>query len=341
MKFVDEARVFVAAGKGGDGAIAFLREKYRPFGGPAGGDGGRGGDVVFEVDEGLATLLDFKFNPRLVARDGEAGRGKHQYGHAGIDLVVRVPPGTMVLDEASGELIADLVMPGERAIVAHGGAGGKGNMHFATATRRAPRIATPGQPAGQRWIRIELRLVADAGLVGLPNAGKSTLLAAVSAAHPKIAPYPFTTLTPNLGRVQLADGSGFSLADIPGLIEGAHRGQGLGIRFLRHLARTRVLVYVLDLDANPEGDFLTVRGELAAFDPMLASRPALIALNKSDLVGERRVREIARALGAIAAKHGLESVFIISAEQRIGLQPLIAAIARLLGIGAIEAQCHS
>jgi GTP-binding protein len=341
MKFVDEARVFVATGKGGDGAIAFLREKYRPFGGPAGGDGGCGGDVIFEVDEGLATLLDFKFNPRLVAHDGEAGRGKHQYGRAGADLVVRVPPGTMVFDEASGEAIADLVMPGERAIVARGGAGGKGNMHFATATRRAPRIATPGGPAEQRWIRIELRLVADAGLVGLPNAGKSTLLAAVSAAHPKIAPYPFTTLTPNLGRVQLADGGGFSLADIPGLIEGAHRGQGLGIRFLRHLARTRVLVYVLDLDANPEGDYLTVRGELEAFDPMLAARPAIIALNKSDLVGEQLAQERASALGAVASQHGIGAIFVLSAERRIGLEPLIAAIARLLGLGSIEAQCHS
>ena len=171
MRFVDEARVFVAAGKGGDGAIAFLREKYRPFGGPAGGDGGRGGDVIFEVNEGLATLLDFKYNPRLVARDGEAGRGKQQYGHAGGDLVVRVPPGTLVFDEESGEMLADLVMPGARAIVAHGGMGGKGNMHFTTSTRRAPRIATPGGPAEQRWIKIELRLVADAGLVGLPNPG--------------------------------------------------------------------------------------------------------------------------------------------------------------------------
>jgi GTP-binding protein len=339
MKFVDEARVFVAAGKGGDGAIAFLREKYRPFGGPAGGDGGRGGDVIFEVDEGLATLLDFKYNPRMVARDGEAGRGKQQYGHAGGDLVARVPPGTMVFDEESGEMIADLVMPGARAIVAHGGIGGKGNMHFTTSTRRAPRIATPGAPAEQRWVKIELRLVADAGLVGLPNAGKSTLLAAVSAAHPKIAPYPFTTLTPNLGRVQLADGTGFSIADIPGLIEGAHLGHGLGIRFLRHLARTRVLIYVLDLSSDPEHDFRTVRSELAAFDPMLSSRPALIALNKLDLVGAARAEETARALASLAAEHAIDSVFVISAEQRIGLAPLLAAIARSLGPGAVEAQC--
>ena len=339
MKFVDEARVFVAAGKGGDGAIAFLREKYRPFGGPAGGDGGRGGNVIFEVNEGLATLLDFKYNPRLAARDGEPGRGKQQYGHAGDDLVVRVPPGTMVFDEESGEMIADLVMPGTRAIVAQGGMGGKGNMHFATSTRRAPRIATPGGPAEQRWIRIELRLVADAGLVGLPNAGKSTLLAAISAAHPKIAPYPFTTLTPNLGRVQLGDGSGFSVADIPGLIEGAHLGHGLGVRFLRHLARTRVLVYVLDLGADAERDFLTVRAELAAFDPMLSSRPALIVLNKLDLVGAERAQETAQAMARLATEQGIGSVLVMSAEQRVGLEPLIAAIERLLGLGGIEAQC--
>ena len=341
MKFVDEAKIFVGAGKGGDGAIAFLREKYRPFGGPAGGDGGRGGDVVFDVDEGLATLLDFKYNPRLIARDGEPGRGKQQYGRAGADLIVRVPPGTIVIDDESGEVIADLVMPGERAVVAHGGMGGRGNMHFASPTRRAPRIATPGTAGERRWVRIELRLVADAGLVGLPNAGKSTLLAAVSAARPKIAPYPFTTLTPNLGRVQLADGSGFSLADIPGLIEGAHRGHGLGIRFLRHLARTRVLVYVLDLSSDAERDFLTVHAELAAYDPALSSRPAVIALNKADLVEAKDAADCARAVAALASEHGGSAVFVLSAEQHAGLEPLIAAIAHRLGLGAAEAQCHS
>ncbi len=326
MRFIDEARVYVQAGKGGDGAIAFLREKFRPFGGPAGGDGGRGGNVIFEVDEGLATLLDFKYTPRLVARDGESGRGKQQYGHQGDDLVVRVPPGTIVFDEESGAPLADLVLPGERATIAHGGTGGKGNMHFASSTRRAPRIATPGTQGDQRWVRIELRLVAEAGLVGLPNVGKSTLLAALSAARPKIASYPFTTLTPNLGRVYVSAQEAFNVADIPGLIEGAHLGHGLGIRFLRHLKRTRVLVFVLDLSANPEDDFEIVRREVAAFDDEMLARPALIALNKLDLITADEAEAIARAM---RARTGL-ATFIISAQDRVGLEPLVTEIARQL-----------
>ncbi len=326
MRFIDEVRVYVQAGQGGDGAVAFLREKYRPFGGPAGGDGGRGGGVIFEVDEGLSTLLDFKYKPRLVAQDGEPGRGKQQYGHEGSDLIVRVPPGTMVFDEESGKLLADLVMPKERAIIAHGGTGGRGNMHFVSSTRRAPRIATPGVNGEHRWVRLELRLVAEAGLVGLPNAGKSTLLAALTAARPKIASYPFTTLTPNLGRVKISDDEAFSLADIPGLIEGAHAGHGLGIRFLRHLKRTRVLAYVLDLDSDPERDFDTVRREVAAFDADMVLRPAVIALNKADLVSVTRAEEIA---SVIRTRTGLE-VFVVSARENRGLVPLVAAVARAM-----------
>jgi GTP-binding protein len=326
MRFIDEARVYVQAGKGGDGAIAFLREKFRPFGGPAGGDGGRGGNVIFEVNEGLATLLDFKYTPRLIARDGESGRGKQQYGHQGDDLVVRVPPGTIVFDEETGAPLADLVLPGERATIAHGGTGGKGNMHFASSTRRAPRIATPGTAGDQRRVRIELRLVAEAGLVGLPNAGKSTLLAALSAARPKIAPYPFTTLTPNLGRVYVSPEEAFNIADVPGLIEGAHLGHGLGIRFLRHLKRTRVLVFVLDLSAKREDDFEIVRREVAAFDEEMLARPALIALNKLDLVTADQAESIART---IRTRTGL-TTFIISAQDRVGLEPLVAEIARQL-----------
>jgi len=326
MRFIDEARVFVHAGKGGDGAIAFLREKYRPFGGPAGGNGGRGGSVIFQVDEGLSTLLDFKYQPRLIAKDGEGGRGKEQYGHGADDIVVRVPPGTIVFDEESGKTLADLVMPGDTAVIAQGGEGGRGNMHFASSTRRSPRIATPGTAGAQRWIRMELRLVAEAGLVGLPNAGKSTLLTALSAARPKIAPYPFTTLAPNIGRVSISDEESFTLADIPGLIEGAHKGLGLGIRFLRHIMRTRIIVYVIDATDDPATAFATVRGEIAAFDPMLAERLALVALNKIDLLEAAEVAKIARKLRKLT---GLE-VFPISADKSEKLAPLVGAIARML-----------
>jgi len=326
MRFIDETRVYVHAGKGGDGAIAFLREKFRPFGGPAGGDGGRGGSVIFEVDEGLSTLLDFKYKPRLVARDGEPGRGKQQYGHQGDDLIVRVPPGTIVTDEESGKVLADLVVPGDRATIAQGGTGGLGNMHFVSSTRRAPRIATPGTKGEAMWVKLELRLVAEVGLVGLPNAGKSTLLAALSAARPKIAPYPFTTLTPNLGHVQVSLEESFNVADIPGLIEGAHLGHGLGIRFLRHLKRTRALVYVLDLTSEPEKDFVTVRREMEAFDPEIVMRPALIALNKVDLADPDEAANVARQM---ESSTGLEA-FVISAEAHQGLDPLVSAIAQAL-----------
>jgi GTPase len=338
MRFIDEARVFVRAGDGGDGAIAFLREKYRPFGGPAGGDGGRGGSVIFEVDEGLSTLLDFKYQPRLIARDGEPGRGKQQYGKAGADLIVRVPPGTVVFDDDSGELIADLVMPAARTTIAQGGEGGRGNMHFATATSRSPRIATPGTAGVQRWVRLELRLVAEAGLVGLPNAGKSTLLTALSAARPKVAPYPFTTLAPNIGRVIVSDEEGFTVADIPGLIEGAHLGHGLGIRFLRHLARTRILVYVLDAADKPEDAYRTVRGEIGAFDPALLERPALAALNKIDLLSESECADAARI---VARASGLR-VFAISAEKKTGIEPLVAEMARMLrAMDQAQTECRS
>ncbi|HVN63036.1 MAG TPA: GTPase ObgE [Candidatus Binataceae bacterium] len=326
MRFVDEARVYVRAGKGGDGAIAFIREKYRPFGGPAGGDGGCGGSVIFKVDEGMSTLLDFKYNPRLIARDGEPGRGKDQYGHSAADVTVRVPPGTIVFDEDSGATLADLVMPGESAVIAKGGEGGRGNMHFASSTRRSPRIATPGGAGESRWVRMELRLVAEAGLVGLPNAGKSTLLRGLSAARPKVAPYPFTTIAPNIGRVMISDEEGFTVADIPGLIEGAHLGHGLGIRFLRHIARTRILVYVLDVTEKPESAYETVRGEIAAFDPALADRPALIALNKIDIAEPKDVESARRKLRRIARC----DILPISADKNVGLGKLVAAIAKML-----------
>src|SRR6266851_1945172 len=322
MRFIDEARVFVHAGKGGDGAIAFLREKYRPFGGPAGGDGGKGGDVILEVDEGMSTLLDFKYKPRLVARNGEPGRNKEQSGHAGSDLNVKVPPGTVAADEESGKVLADLVLPGTRAIIAHGGEGGRGNIHFVSSTRQAPRIATSGKPGEERWVRLELKLVAEVGLVGLPNAGKSTLLAALSAARPKIADYPFTTLSPNLGRLTISTEESCTIADIPGLIEGAHLGHGLGIRFLRHLSRTRILVFVVDVTTYVQQDFRVVREELKAFDPGLIKRPALIGLNKADLASADDAAEIAAQM----RKKTKLPVFVISAEKKTGLKPLIKEI---------------
>ncbi|HEY2663383.1 MAG TPA: GTPase ObgE [Candidatus Binataceae bacterium] len=322
MRFIDETRVFVHAGKGGDGAIAFLQEKYRPFGGPAGGDGGRGGDVICEVDEGMSTLLDFKYRPRLIARNGEPGRGKHQYGKDGADLIVKVPPGTMVMSDESGELLADLVTPGQRAIVAQGGKGGDGNMHFVTPRVRAPRIATPGTAGEERWLRLELRVVAEVGLVGLPNAGKSTLLAAMSAAHPKIAPYPFTTLTPNLGRVFITEEKSFSVADIPGLIEGAHQGHGLGIRFLRHLSRARLLLFVLDASGNAEADLRTVGSELEAFSHELTLRSAMIALNKCDLIAPGEASKLSTHIEQSSRLQTLA----ISAEQRLGIEPLARAL---------------
>ncbi len=337
--FVDRVEVFVKGGDGGAGCRSFRREKYVPKGGPDGGDGGDGGSVLVRAVAGTDSLAEIVNRKFWRGERGGAGGGANCHGRRGIDLVIPVPPGTIVLDRDRGNVLRDLTAPGDEVNVARGGRGGRGNKAFATATNRAPRETQPGTPGEERWLTLELKVIADAGVIGLPNAGKSTLLAAVSAAHPKIAPYPFTTLTPNLGRVQLADGAGFSLADVPGLIEGAHLGHGLGIRFLRHLARTRVLIYVLDLSADPERDFLTVRAELAAFDPMLSARPALIALNKLDLVGAERAAETARTMAPLAAEHGIESVFVVSAEQRVGLKPLVATTARLLEVGAIEAQC--
>lgn len=289
MKFVDEAEIEVTGGHGGAGSVSFLREKYRPRGGPAGGDGGNGGSVVFVSDSGLTTLLDFKFQRHLEAEDGEGGRGKHQYGRAGEDTVVRVPVGTVVRDIETGEQIADLSAAGMRAVVAHGGHGGWGNMHYATPTNQTPRRAQPGLPGEARRLKLELRLIADVGLVGFPNVGKSTLIRRVSAARPRVADYPFTTLVPHLGVVRYGDDKTFVLADIPGLIEGAHEGHGLGARFLRHVSRTAILIHMLDAGGlsgrDPLHDFDTINNELARFDTDLSAKPQIVVANKMDLVG--------------------------------------------------------
>lgn len=284
--FVDMARIYVKGGDGGRGSNSMRREKYIPLGGPWGGDGGRGGDVIFAVESGLRTLVDFRYQHHFKAERGEPGGKNNRSGESGEDLVVRVPPGTVVKDADSGELVADLTAPGQRAIVAKGGRGGRGNTRFASAKDKAPTYFEYGEPGQERWLQLELKLLADAGLVGYPNAGKSTLLSRVSAARPKIGNYPFTTITPNLGVVELGERS-FVLADIPGLIEGAHSGQGLGHEFLRHVERTRVIVHVLD-GAGTEGreplqDFVVVQRELALYNEQLANRPVLVAFNKMDL----------------------------------------------------------
>jgi GTP-binding protein len=290
MRFVDEVRIHVRAGDGGNGCVSFRREKYVPRGGPDGGDGGRGGDVVIRATRSRQTLLDFHFQHHFRAKRGSHGRGKQQTGRSGDACTLLVPLGTQVRDAASGELVGDLTRDEEVMVVARGGEGGKGNRHFATSTRRTPRFATEGKPGEERQVILELKLLADVGLIGLPNAGKSTLIARISSARPKIADYPFTTLVPNLGVVGLEHGESMVVADIPGLIEGAHRGAGLGSRFLRHIERTLVLVHLVDVSACLDNTsavvsrYRTVNEELARFSGTLAVKPQILALNKIDLL---------------------------------------------------------
>ena len=325
MQFVDEARIHVRAGDGGKGAVAFRREKFVPKGGPSGGDGGDGGSVVLIVDGGLSTLLDFRYRKEYLAPAGVAGANKDRYGRAGDDLVLRVPPGTQVIDETSDERIADLRADGERFVVAVGGKGGRGNIHFATSTDRAPRRSEPGTPGQERFVRLELKLLADVGLLGFPNVGKSSLIARVSAARPKIADYPFTTLVPNLGMVRLSGERSLVVADVPGLIEGAHEGAGLGMRFLRHLERTRVLIHLLDSTAGagrtPLRDWQTLNRELALYDPALASRPQLVVVNKLDIPEVRKSRA---RLAAPFKRRGI-AVRFISAATGEGVSELLEA----------------
>lgn len=281
--FIDQVEIYVRSGKGGDGMVHFRREKYMPRGGPDGGDGGKGGDVIFEVQPTLNTLSAFRPNQKFAAEDGKPGGSNNKSGRSGEDLVIFVPPGTVLFDAETGELIGDLTQAGQRLTVCRGGRGGRGNQHFATSRNQAPRTAEKGEPYEERHLRLELKLIADIGLVGMPNAGKSTLLAALTNARPKIAPYPFTTLEPNLGVAQIDDDTTVVIADIPGLIEGAAEGAGLGHDFLRHIQRTRVLIHLLDgLSSDPLADFSQINAELALFDPNLAKKPQIVALNKID-----------------------------------------------------------
>ncbi len=291
--FVDQARIFVKGGDGGNGAVAFRREKYVPQGGPSGGDGGRGANVVFQADEGLRTLMDFRYRRHYKGQRGEHGKGKNMHGASAPDLIIKVPVGTVIKDAETGAVLADLVENGQTFIGAKGGRGGRGNARFATSTHRAPAFAEKGEPGDERWLILELKLLADVGLVGFPNAGKSTLISRVSAARPKIADYPFTTLVPNLGVVEVAPGESFVMADIPGLISGAHRGAGLGHEFLRHIERTRVLVFILDCSGlegrDPVADYETLLEELRLYRSDLLERPRIIAANKVDVPGAMEV----------------------------------------------------
>jgi GTP-binding protein len=323
MQFIDQAEIEVEAGKGGDGMVAFRREKYVPAGGPAGGNGGRGGSVILVAVENLQTLLDFRYAHRFKAEDGDRGGPNNRTGAAGKDLLIEVPCGTAVYDTATNELLGDLVLPGQTLCVAEGGKGGLGNKHFLSNRNRAPEYALPGLPGEQRILRLELKLLAEVGIIGLPNAGKSTLIAALSAARPKIADYPFTTLVPNLGVVRKPNGDGTVFADIPGLIEGAHQGAGLGHEFLRHIERTRLLLHLVDVNSqNPLADYQTIQQELQAYDRGLAERPQILALNKVDAVDEETTEAIAQQLAQLSQA----SVFQISAATRKGLDELLQHI---------------
>jgi GTPase len=330
VKFVDSCAVRVLGGDGGNGCIAFRRERYEPHGGPSGGDGGRGGDVIFVGDEGKTTLLDVALSRVLKAERGEHGRGKDQYGRGGKDLVVRVPVGTQGFDVATNERVFDVDTGDKEIVVARGGRGGRGNIHFATPFDRAPRRAEPGEPGEDKALRLELKVMADAGLLGFPNVGKSTFVSSVSRARPKVADYPFTTLVPHLGVVAVGEESNFVLADIPGLIPGAAAGAGLGIRFLKHVERTRALLHLITLDATegrePLADFDAINAELAKFDPELAARPQIVAMSKADLP---EVREAWAHARIEFAARGID-LKLVSAATGEGVREVVVALWKLL-----------
>ncbi len=326
--FVDQARVYIKGGDGGNGIVSYRREKFVPLGGPAGGDGGHGGNVVLIVDEGLRTLIDFRYQRHFKADRGENGKTKNQHGKNASDLLVKVPPGTVVRDADSGAFLGDLVHHGQRLTVARGGQGGRGNTRVATEVNKAPDMSEKGEPGEERNISLELKVLADVGLVGYPSVGKSTLLSAVSAAKPKVGAYHFTTLSPELGVVQLADGRNFVMADLPGLIEGAHTGHGLGHEFLRHIERTKILVHVIDMAAvdgrNPVEDFRIIEEELAAYDERLKDRPRIVAANKMDLPDANE------NLHAFKKEYPDVSIYPVSGFTHQGFEPLLYAIMQML-----------
>jgi GTP-binding protein len=330
MKFVDQVRIRVMAGDGGNGCVSFRRERYVPKGGPDGGDGGKGGDVILQADGQLSTLLDLSYPQQFRARKGTHGKGQNQTGKNGEDFIIQVPVGTLVRDDESDELLQDLLFDGQQFVAAAGGRGGRGNARFATSTHRAPRHAEKGQPGEERWLKLDLKLLADVGLIGFPNAGKSTLLSQISSARPKIGAYPFTTLSPNLGVVEKEEGRGFIVADIPGLIEGASKGAGLGLTFLRHVERTRLLVHLLDVSGepmrNPVKDFDALNCELNAYHPSLSEKIQIVVLNKIDLPSVReRAEEVKRQFEEIGHR-----LYAISGKTGEGLDQLILAISLAL-----------
>jgi GTP-binding protein len=332
---IDQAIIFVRSGKGGGGCVSFRREKYVPKGGPDGGDGGRGGDVVIVGDESLTTLLPLTPRPHYRARNGQPGMGKSMHGADGDDCLVPVPLGTLVFDRDSGELLADITASGQRFVAAAGGRGGRGNEHFKSSTNQTPRQATPGEPCVERVLRLELKLIADVGLIGKPNAGKSTMLRAVSRATPKVAAYPFTTLSPHLGTAALTGERRLVIADIPGLIEGAADGAGLGHDFLRHVERTRVLVHLLDVrpedESDPAENYQAVRRELFEYSPILAEKPEIIALNKMDLIAADERDEAARRIVGRLSLASDERAVLTSGATGLGAGELLEACWRALG----------
>ena len=326
MKFLDEAKIYIRSGDGGNGCVSFRREKFIEFGGPNGGDGGKGGDVIAQAVDGLNTLIDYRYQQHFRAKNGRAGMGKDRHGANGADIVLKLPIGTEVYEEDGETLLADLTLADQSAVLARGGNGGFGNAHFKTSTNRAPRRANPGQPGEELTIRLRLKLIADAGIVGLPNAGKSTFLATVSGARPKIAEYPFTTLHPQLGVVAV-DGREFVLADIPGLIEGAHEGIGLGDRFLGHIERCRVLLHLVDGTVAHAGEaYKTVRAELAAYGHGLAEKPEIVALSKADALSAAEIKRQAARLQRAAKK----PPFVLSAVSRQGVAEVLRTLLRVI-----------
>ncbi len=326
MKFLDEAKVYIRSGDGGNGCVSFRREKFIEYGGPNGGDGGKGGDVVALAVDGLNTLIDYRYQQHFTAKNGGGGMGKDRHGANGPDVMLKVPAGTQIYDEDGETLLADLTEAGESVVLARGGNGGFGNAHFKSSTNRAPRHANPGQPGAELTIRLRLKLIADAGIVGLPNAGKSTFLAAVSAAKPKIADYPFTTLHPQLGVVD-ADGREFVLADIPGLIEGAHEGVGLGDRFLGHVERCRVLLHLIDgTDGDAGAAYKTVRAELSAYGHDLVDKPEIVALNKADALSPDDIKQQTALLKRAAKKTPL----VMSAVSGQGVPEVLRALMKII-----------